>query len=103
MNIINVDYYFSALPLLGLQLAIPPLSYALTVEKPPEVLEHFFRFFYSILPREFLAPDFLESLMYTISRERIEISYAIISHLFVHVSYGHLLNNVTAMVNIKIM
>jgi len=42
-------------------------------------------------------------LMYTISRERIEISYAIISHLFVHVSYGHLLNNVTAMVNIKIM
>lgn len=92
-----VDYVFSILPLVAGHLCIPPLScFQFVAEAPPVDLIEFFHFLYRQLPQQLLDGRFVQSLM--LDKDDKSINITLLTHLFVHSSYSHLLGNLSQLV-----
>eukprot|EP00981_Chlorochromonas_danica_P006598 scaffold1438_cov173-Ochromonas_danica.AAC.3 len=92
-----VDYAFSILPLVAGHLCVPPLScFQFVAEAPPVDLMEFFHFLYRQLPPQLLDGRFVQSLM--LDKDDKSINITLLTHLFVHSSYSHLLGNLSQLV-----
>ena len=95
------DFILAASPLVFLQMAIPPLSYALGRQFPQKGT-FVYNFYKLILPAyPFLGDiNFLNSLMFErryfgIPREE----YRMITYMFVHGDYDHLFRNIVGLLS----
>jgi membrane associated rhomboid family serine protease len=104
------DYFKAVLPLTVAHLAIPPLStfqlfQTKGMDVPPESITSLIAFLRTISPSFLLTERFISSLLL----ERIDVnclvhksadlwSYRLITHMFVHKDYQHMINNVISLI-----
>lgn len=84
----------SVFPLVAAHLLYPPLSTLQGYERVPSVLAGL----YSLLPREILRSSFISQYMLLENTWHQEKFVAWISHLFIHGSYSHLINNICGII-----
>ena len=90
-----VDYLFTVMPIAAAHLAIPPISFFRGERLGDVQLQTLFDFIYSMIPEDLLSAYFVQSLMYD-SANWPNIDSTIITHMFVHGNYEHLLGNLSA-------
>ena len=92
---IYVDCLLAFTPIAAAHLAIPPISFFRGERLGDVQLQTFFDFIYSMFPGNLLSAHFVQSLMYN-SAKWPNIDSTIITHMFVHGNYEHLLGNLSA-------
>ena len=90
------EYLFASLPLIISHIALPPISLFSGNESLVgiySILEPI----YSLIPTKFLNPEYIFSLAFDVRSFSISNPpWTLLSHIFVHGSYDHMLNNLTA-------
>eukprot|EP01031_Cornospumella_fuschlensis_P025224 gene25224-30466_t len=90
------SYFIASIPLALAHLCIPPVSsLALIPEIPPEPLQPVFKFLYDVSPPALQDRNLIYSLMLIQkgSNKVNTVDHRLLTHLFVHATYGHLLGN----------
>ena len=93
------DYLGASIPMILGHLAIPPLSFIYSSEDMPPKLAPFLHFIYSLTPSEFMDKDFVDNLLLRTDTKIFEAKISRVTHIFVHVSYEHVLSNMSAAVS----
>lgn len=91
-----VSYFIASIPLALAHLCIPPVSsLALIPEFPPEPLRPIFKCLYDVAPPIMQDSNFVYSLMLVQkgNKKLQNLDLRLLTHLFVHATYGHLLGN----------
>lgn len=90
-----MDFLISVLPIAAVHLALPPISYfrgeRLSNSEIQELLE---LVFYSSIPEELFSENYISHLTYDSAGKIINSS--LLSHLFVHIDYKHMIGNLSA-------
>ena len=90
-----VDYLLAFMPIAAAHIAIPPISFFAGERLSETLLQNFLDFIYSIVPVEKLSATYVRSLMYN-TADWPNIKSTIITHMFVHADYKHLIDNLNA-------
>lgn len=91
------DYVVAILPLVIGQLTFPPLSYFLG-ENPPNQWRPLFELWYEVIPRNIKSLDLVHSMTLLESDKVTGWSPNMITSLFVHYNFDHLLNNLSGLI-----
>ena len=90
-----VDYLLAFIPIAAAHIAIPPLSFFGGERLEDTLQQNFLDFVYSIVPVEIMSFFYVRSLMYN-TADWPNITSTIITHMFVHADYKHLIGNLNA-------
>ena len=92
---IYIDYILAFLPIVAAHVAIPPMSFFRGERLSNALLQDIFSYIYSLTPQQLLSADYVRSLLYN-SADWPNIKSTIVTHMFVHNDYQHLLGNLNA-------
>mmetsp|Transcript_5287 Transcript_5287/g.5430 ORF Transcript_5287/g.5430 Transcript_5287/m.5430 type:complete len:345 (+) Transcript_5287:134-1168(+) len=93
----NYDYFVSSIPLIIGHLIIPPLSYFEHGQTPHPL----FDMLYDSMPANFHDISFINSLILNIRSAKLHgPDLTIFTYMFVHADYNHLLNNLSACIQL---
>lgn len=89
-----LDYVIAVFPFAAAHVVIPPISFFGTqqYDAPPKELYPLFKAIYSVIPQNFFDPKFIYSLLLD-KKEQYELSSQLLTHIFVHRDYNHLIAN----------
>jgi membrane associated rhomboid family serine protease len=93
-----LSYLMAVSPLVIAQLAIPPLSYFIGERADIPFLDELYR---HLTPSKLFNFKYLRSLMFDAQDLKGDKIYTILSYMFVHADYDHLLNNLWALVSVS--
>lgn len=91
-----IEYIRILIPLAFAHAAIPPVKYWLG-ELPPPPLQPVFRAIYSLMPRDVFNLQFVESLALDESNRYGGFHHTMLTSIFVHYDFNHLLTNLSGL------